>query len=118
MKRLICLLVCLLLPTIITVADNIPTIGVWEEDGISRQSFAPARPLADINGSILSIISPDALSDLNVTITDYDGIIIFQQSYSFAAGEEIELPVSLQDGEYILVMTHYWRYLMGEFEVK
>jgi len=120
MKRLIYLIVCLLFPLINIVADKIPITGPWDDDDdISRRSVltAPARPIASINGTIVSVCSPDTLTDLNIVITDTLGNTVFQQSYSFDAGETIDLPASLEEGEYIIVISHYWRYLMGEFEV-
>lgn len=120
MKRVFLFLICLFFPLIHVIADNIPITGPWDEDGISRRSVSvtPARPIASINGSIVSVCSPDALNDLNIVIADSVGNILFQQPYSFKAGETIDLPVSLEEGEYILVLSHGWRYLMGEFEVE
>lgn len=119
MKRILLFTFCLLFPLILNVvADDIPTRGHWDDEDYSRRSTpAPARPEASINGSVVSIYSPDALDNLNVTITDLNGIILFRESFSFIQGENIDMPISLNSGEYIIVMTHYWRYLMGEFEV-
>ncbi len=103
MKRIISLVACLLLPLIHVVADNLPITGSWDEEEFSRRSLstAPARPTAGINGAIVSVCSPDALNDLKITITDLQGSIVFQQSYSFAAGETIDLP-ALEEGNILL----------------
>lgn len=117
MKRILILIACLLFSFINNlIADNIPITGPWEEGGPKR-SITPTAPIASINENVVSVCSPDALVDLHILITYNQGSIIFQQFYSFKAGETVDLPVSLEEGEYIIVLSHGWRYLMGEFEV-
>ncbi|WP_277466414.1 DUF3244 domain-containing protein [Parabacteroides sp. PF5-6] len=101
------------------MADYIPTTGPWDEDDFTRRSIstAPARPIASINGTVVSVCSPDALADLNVIITDRQGHVVYQQPHTFTAGETIDLP-ALEEGEYIIVLSLGRRYLLGEFEVE
>lgn len=118
MKRFILVLfICLLPGVAVVVADSIPTKGFWDDEEISRRSVAPARPEASINGNIVSIYSPDTLYDLEVVIYDNVGGVFWQQTLSLESGDVMDLPVLLEEGEYVIKMSHYWRCLMGEFEV-
>lgn len=114
-KRITIILLTGLFCSFVLYAKQIPTKGKWDDRGY--RTFCSAPPEANINGNIVSIYSPDLLSNLDIVISDNKGNVIYQQTLSFESGEVIYLPVMFKEGDYIIRISRFWRYLIGEFEV-
>jgi len=97
-------------------ADRIVVTGKWGDDGIIR-SVTPKAPEASVNGNIVSIDFTDAISGLNVKITDYNGNTVYENVISGSNGESYTIPCTLGEGEYTLTISHYWGFLSGTFTV-
>jgi hypothetical protein len=95
-------------------ADEIPTEGVWK-DGKTRTCL-PDPPTAYIESSVLSIHLAAALSDLTITVTDENGVIVFEECIStYEDNVTHSIQMGLANGEYHLTLTHYYGTLQGEF---
>lgn len=97
----------------------VDTDGNWNNDRIRSLAPKPARPIVYLNGNTLSIHLPEALSDLSIVITNDAGNIVYQECISTNQLDEkhsISL-ISYPVGEYTIMLSHHYRYLVGEFEM-
>lgn len=90
-----------------------------KEDGMMR-IIVPSRrchPHCIIDNNILSIEFKDALDNLTIHITDENSNIIYENTFSGAMGDIIDIPVNgMRTGTYQVILTHKLGWLVGEFE--
>lgn len=115
MKRSIVIMLSMCALFLSSFADDLVFTGAWD-DGIQRIAI-PQAPKASVDGDIVSIHFVDALSDLTVKISDYDGNLIYEDVISGSNGESYTIPCFLESGEYILSVSHHFGFLSGSFEV-
>lgn len=98
------------------LADPIDTQGEWDPD--ERIRTAPSTPLLSIEGKELQIYFPQTLSDLTVCIKSLNGITIHSSVIQGVAGETVSVAINqAQCGEYSVLLTHQYGWLMGEFTI-
>jgi hypothetical protein len=113
------LILCFFLVGVFTLhAESVPLEGEWKPIGL-RSSASPASlpPSASIEGGVLSIYFPSALSNLTVTVSSADGNTVCQICISGASGYTYNIPLGASPGEYFLTLTHPFGTLSGYFVV-
>jgi len=108
----------LLIISISVIADPINTMGTWNPSGV--RSLAPPsatnQPVASVDGNVLSISSPVALSNLLVTVMNRNGVIVYQEYITFSGTSLVcDIIMPTQHGEYQLTMSHPYGILTGYF---
>ena len=95
--------------------DDIPTQGRWDDE--DYRSITALPPTLSIDNNILSIEFKDALDNLTIHITDENSNIIYENTFSGAMGDIIDIPVNgMRTGTYQVILTHKFGWLVGEFE--
>ena len=95
--------------------DDIPTQGRWDDE--DYRSITALPPTLSIDNNILSIEFKDALDNLTIHITDENSNIIYENTFSGAMGDIIDIPVNgMRTGTYQVILTHKLGWLVGEFE--
>jgi hypothetical protein len=112
--------ICFFLAGVFTLhAESVPLEAEWKPAG-SRSSASPATlpPSASIEGDVLSIYFPSALSNLTVTVSSADGNPVCQICISGASGYTYNIPLGASPGEYLLTLTHPYGTLNGTFVIE
>lgn len=110
------LVVAILFPCIqLAARERIPTEGEWHEKGNRSVTIMP--PTAFIDGNIVSLEFVAAIPDLQLVITDADGIIYYQEVIYAEVGD-YEIPYEIPEGEYTLLISYSRGYLKGSFTVE
>lgn len=112
---------CILISTIlmmgifpqIALGKRIHVEGRWG-DNIIRTIF-PKTPEVSVNGSVLSIYCPDAISDLTIEVVSADGNVILKESITISSGETVHFTLSEITGTYQVRLNHEYGYLVGDF---
>ena len=89
--------------------------GRWGEN-IIRTIF-PKEPEVSVNGSVLSIYCPDAISDLTIEVVSADGNVILKESVTISSGETVHFMLSEITGTYQVRLNHEYGYLVGDFVI-
>ncbi|CAK7068094.1 MAG: hypothetical protein PARBB_03255 [Parabacteroides distasonis] len=113
------LTLCILLGSFFSISlvygDNIPTHGEWDDE--RYRSITALPPTLSIDNNILSIEFKDALDNLTIHITDENSNIIYENTFSGAMGDIIDIAVNgMRTGTYQVILTHKLGWLVGEFE--
>lgn len=87
--------------------------GRWGEN-IIRTIF-PKEPEVSVNGSVLSIYCPDAISDLTIEVVSADGNVILKESVTISSRETVHFTLSEITGTYQVRLNHEYGYLVGDF---
>ena len=94
---------------------HFPTQGRWDDE--DYRSITALPPTLSIDNNILSIEFKDALDNLTIHITDENSNIIYENTFSGAMGDIIDIPVNgMRTGTYQVILTHKLGWLVGEFE--
>ena len=97
-------------------ADSIPTLGTWDTKGV--RTLVPPPPAAYIEGDTLSIYLAMPLSNLTVLVIDSEGNIVYQGSITSNIPDyTCNIQLAIPDGEYQLLLIHYYGALSGTFEI-
>ena len=97
--------------------DDIPTQGRWDDE--DYRSITALPPTLSIDNNILSIEFKDALDNLTIHITDENSNIIYENTFSGAMGDIIDIAVNgMRTGTYQVILTHKLGWLVGKFEIK
>ena len=95
--------------------DDITTQGRWDDE--DYRSITALPPTLSIDNNILSIEFMVALDNLTIHITDENSNIIYENTFSGAMGDIIDIPVNgMRTGTYQVILTHKLGWLVGEFE--
>jgi len=118
MKKILLTTFGISLLSLLTVWGNqIPVEGTWSPKGPRSPVQVPEPPAAFIEGGELSVCFTDALSDLIVTVTGSNNVVVFQDVVSGNSGYTLNIP--LAEGSYLLTMEHKaYGYLYGDFIVE
>ena len=113
------LALCILLGSFLSITfaygDDIPAHGKWDDERYRSIHVLP--PTLSIEGNILSVHFTEALNDLTIHITDENSNIIYENTFSGAMGDIIDIPVNgMRTGTYQVILTHKLGWLVGEFE--
>jgi hypothetical protein len=111
---------CFFLAGVFTLhADDIYADGEWKPASLrSSASSATLPPSASVEGDVLSIYFPGALSNLTVTVSSADGNPVCQICISGASGYTYNIPLGASPGEYLLTLTHPFGTLSGYFAIQ
>jgi len=96
--------------------------GRWPRKGLRslvKEQIPSAPPSVYLGNNTLSIYMEDALQDLNITITNDDGDIVYQRSISTnqpKSTHSIALD-NLPQGDYTIILQHQLGELTGDFEI-
>ncbi|MDR1181356.1 MAG: DUF3244 domain-containing protein [Bacteroidales bacterium] len=96
---------------------QIPVTGEWANERI--RSFIPAHPIVYISNNVLSVCLLDPLENLNIEITDSNGLIVYQDCISSnGSGYTYTIWLNEQPGYYTIAITHSLGYLSGSFSIE
>lgn len=121
MKSKVCFLLIVLFGVCTSLSlfakEDVHIKGTWG-GGIVR-SLTPAPPKAFIDGNALSITSESPLLNLQATVYDETGSIVYQEIISLGSPNFTET-IILPDlsGTYLLKLSHAYGLLTGFFEIK
>lgn len=93
------------------------TKGTWGNDRI--RTITPAAPEVSIMGNTLQVYFQDALSNLTVSVTTSNGIPVYSDCISSeGVNYTYEIPLELEQGDYVVTLIHVYGQLTGDFTVE
>jgi hypothetical protein len=102
--------------------DFILLAGCWGGRVLKSASIDgiqdPAQPSALFMQNVLSIYFTDAVSDLEVTVVDPRGGVVFQELISGGDNGIVSIPLEVRSGTYVLLLSQpFYGELTGKFSV-
>lgn len=100
------------------LGDNIPIEGVWDDERY-RSVDTHRPPVASIEGNILSLNFEDALFNLTVCVINDQGVKVYEDIVSSAAGSTYSISLAGEvGGQYQIVLLHQLGHLTGNFTLE
>lgn len=112
------LIIILFLSSIPTVwGTRIETSQKWGKR--IQRSIVPSPPVLYIEGNILTVEFVDPLSNLTIYVINSVGQIVHEEcTSSDMSGNLYDIPLSVEEGEYQLVLSQYYGEIQGCFTIK
>lgn len=96
---------------------KVETSTDWEKQ--AQRAIVPSPPVLYIEGNILTVEFIDPLSDLTIYIIDSEGQIVHEEGLSSdMSGSLYDIPLSVEAGEYQVVLSQYYGEIQGFFNMR